>query len=144
MTKKEINTYRETKIINMNQQELIVFLYDSALMLMEEGKDRIRKGDIPGTHIRLDRARNIFLHLLVTLSLEDGGEFAEKLSTLYSFFVEKITLANTTNKVQELDDIIPIVMDLKETWEKMEYDGSKETPPGINNKPENQLISMEA
>lgn len=144
MATKGIKTYKEAKINNMNQQELIVFLYESALRLMEEGKDKIRSGDIPGTHILLDRARNVFLHLLVTLNLDEGGEFAKQLSSLYSFFVEKITIANTTNNVQELEDIIPIVSDLKETWEKMEFDGSKQTPPGIDNKPQNQLISMEA
>lgn len=143
MANKELKTYRDVKIRNMNQRELIVFLYESSLRLMEEGKEKIAAGDIPGTHEKLDRARNIFLHLLATLNLESGGEFARRLSALYSYFVEKITMANVSQNVDELDEIIPFVSEIKEAWEKMEFEDPGKSSPGINNNPENQLISME-
>lgn len=127
----------------MNQRELIVFLYDSALDLMEQGKLRIEAADVPGTHDKLDRARNIFLHLLATLNLENGGEFARRMSALYSYFIEKITMANVLKKGDELDEIIPLVSEIKEAWEKMEFNDPGKSPQGIKNNPENQLISME-
>lgn|GEM_PF-2222585 len=142
MANKELKTYRDVKIKNMDQRELIVFLYESSLRLMEEAKETIAMGDIPGTHEKLDRARNIFLHLLATLNLETGGDFAKKLSSLYSYFVEKITIANVSNSVSELEDIIPLVNEIKLAWEKMEYENSEKSSGGINNL-ENQLISME-
>jgi flagellar protein FliS len=140
---KELKTYRDVKIKNMDQRELIVFLYESSLRLMKEGKERIAAGDVPGTHEKLDRARNIFLHLLSSLNLETGGDFAKKLSSLYSYFVEKITVANVSNSVKELDDIIPLVNEIKLAWEEMEYEGSEKSSGGMNNNSENQLISME-
>ncbi|UCE67822.1 MAG: flagellar export chaperone FliS [Candidatus Zixiibacteriota bacterium] len=143
MAEKELKTYRDVKIKNMNQRELIVFLYESALGLMEQGKERINAGDVPGTHEKLDRARNIFLHLLVTLNPESGGEFARRLSALYSYFVEKITMANVSKNVDELDEIIPLVGEIKDAWENMEFENPGKSSPGINNNPENQLISME-
>jgi len=143
MAEKELKTYKDVKIKDMNRKELIVFLYESALRLMEEGKEKISIGDVPGTHEKLDRARNIFLHLLATLNLEAGGDFAKKLSALYSYFVEKITMANVSNNADELEEIIPVVNEIKEAWEKMEYEGSEKSSQGINNNPENQLISME-
>ena len=143
MARKELKTYRDFKIKNMNQRELIVFLFESALRLMEEGKERISAGDIPGTHEKLDRARNIFLHLLATLNLEAGGDFARKLSALYSYFIEKITMANVSHNANELDEIMPFITEIKEAWEEMEYEVSGKSSQGINNNPENQLISME-
>jgi flagellar protein FliS len=143
VAKKELKTYRDVKIKNMSQKELIVFLYDSALELMDQGKERIRAGDVPGTNEKLDRARNIFLHLLATLNLEEGGEFAQRLSALYSYFVEKITLANACNDVKELDEIIPLVNEIKEAWENMENNVPGKSSQGINNNPESLLISME-
>ena len=142
MLKKDLKKYREINIAGMNQRELIVFLYDSALRLMDEGKSRIAASDIPGTNEKLDRARKIFLHLLGTLDIEAGGEFAKKLSALYSYFVEKITMANVTHSAKELDEIIPIAADLKDAWEKMEYetpsvDETRKKAPG------KQIISME-
>ena len=84
VARKELKKYRDLKIKNMSQRELIVFLYESALRLMEEGKERIAAGDVTGTHEKLDRARNIFLHLLATLNLETGGELGGWLWIVYA------------------------------------------------------------
>jgi flagellar protein FliS len=116
LNKRDIDNYRELKISSMTSRELVVFLYESALGLMEEAREKIAAGDVPGTHEKLDRCRNIFLHLLATLNLEGGGELAYNLSALYAFFVEKITLANVTKNTKELDDIVPLVTDIKEAW----------------------------
>ncbi len=123
MTKnQDINTYREMKISGMNQQELIVFLYESTLTLIDEARVTIHNKDVPGTHEKLSRARNIFVHLLATLNLEAGGEFARKLSSLYAFFIEKITVANVTKNTAELDEIVPVITEIKDAWSAMKYE----------------------
>jgi flagellin-specific chaperone FliS len=48
------------------------------------------------------------------LNPETGGDFAKKLSQLYSYFIEKIAMADSTQNARELEDIIPIVNDIKE------------------------------
>ncbi len=128
----------------MSQKELIVFLYESAVNLMEGARVTINDGDVPGTHQHLNRARNIFLHLLSTLDLEAGGDFAKRLSALYAYFVEKITMANSTKNVQELDDIIPIVNDIKEAWQDLKPDTVEQNPPRNSNSKNHRLVSMEA
>jgi flagellar secretion chaperone FliS len=139
---KEIDTYRKIKISGMNQQELIVFLYESSLQLIEEAKETIAARDVPATHDKLNRARNIFVHLLATLNLEAGGEFALRLSSLYAFFVEKITMANVTKNVQELDDIVPIITNIKEAWAGMKWENESNSKSGkLIDLP--QLVSME-
>lgn len=143
VTRKDINKYLEMKISSMSQRELIVFLYESAVNLMEEARVTINDGDVPGTHQRLDRARNIFLHLLSTLNLEAGGDFAKKLSGLYSYFVEKITMANGTKNVQELDDIIPVVNDIKNAWQDLKPDAAEQNPSTGSNSGNRQFVSME-
>jgi flagellar secretion chaperone FliS len=126
--KRDIDTYREAKIKSMNQKELIVFLYESSLELMEQAKEKIEANDVPGTHEKLDRARRIFIHLLGTLNLEAGGELAQKLSALYAFFIEKVTMANVTKNIQELDDIIPLVAGIKDSWAAIPYEGDIPVP----------------
>lgn len=114
MTQKNIPEDPEMKISSMSQKQLIVFMYESAISLIEEAKVTINNGEVSGTHLHLNRARNIFQHLLLTLNPEAGGDFAKKLSALYTFFIEKINMADKTGNVQELNDIIPIVYDIKE------------------------------
>ena len=115
-----LKTYQNIHVSSLNQKELIVLLYSSALRFIDEGKEKINKNDVPGTFEKLNRARNIFLHLLSTLNMEKGGEFADKLSALYAYFVEKITMANVTKNISELNDIIPLIENIKKSWEKID------------------------
>ena len=143
MKNQEINAYKQLKISSMSQQELIVFLYESALMFLNEAKGKIQNEDVPGTFEKLNRARNIFLHLLSTLNAEAGGEFARRLSSLYAFFIEKITVANVTKNTQELDDIIPLISDIRDAWANIKFD---ENDPSLNKKGSEtfQAVSLEA
>jgi len=115
-----LKTYQNMHISGLNQKDLIVMLYSGALRFIDEGKEFIHKNDVPQTSEKLSRARNIFVHLLSTLNLELGGEFAEKLSALYAYFIEKITNANVTKDIKELDEIIPLISEIKESWEQID------------------------
>lgn len=124
--KKKTNLYKEfleAKTSSKSQRELIVFLYGLAINLMEQAKVTMNKGDMPETSQCLNHVRNIFLHLLSTLNLEADGDSEKKLSSLYLFIVEKINIANSTKSVQDLDDIIPIVSDMKEAWQESKVGG---------------------
>ncbi len=139
----EINAYRELNISEMNQKELIVFLYDSALECLGRSKEMITTNKIGPLHEELSRARNIFVHLLATLNMEAGGEFAQKLSTLYAFFIEKITIANATRETKEIDEIVPLISDIRESWSQITLDDSQMPKPPINTTQTFQTISVE-
>ena len=115
-----LKTYQHMHVSGLNQKELIVLLYSGALKYIDEGRNMILKNDVPGTFEKLNRARNIFVHLLSTLNMESGGDLAAKLSSLYAYFIEKITMANATKKVEELDAVIPLIKSIKESWEKID------------------------
>lgn len=124
---RQLKTYQQMHISGLNQKELIVLLYTGALRFIDEGRELIarEKKDIPKIHDKLNRARNIFIHLLSTLNMEAGGELAMKLSALYSYFIEKITVANVTKNADGLDEIVPFIQEIMESWEKMELDREK-------------------
>jgi flagellar secretion chaperone FliS len=138
----DIDVYKRLKISSMSQRELIVFLYESSLTLLEEAKEKIGANDVPGTFEKLNRARNIFLHLLSTLNVEIGDEFGLKLSSLYAFFIEKITVANVTKNTQELDEIIPLISDIRDAWANIKFDENEPSPAKKNNET-SVAVSME-
>jgi flagellar protein FliS len=119
---KHLNIYQKMHVSGLNQKELIVMLYSKALLNIEQAKTAIAANNIQAKHDKLNRARNIFIHLLATLNMEAGGLLAKKLSSLYAYFIEKITMANATKSINELDEIIPLIQEIKEAWEKMEID----------------------
>jgi flagellar protein FliS len=119
---KHLNVYQKMHVSGLNQKELIVMLYSKALLNIEQAKTAIAANNIQAKHDKLNRARNIFIHLLATLNMDAGGLLAKKLSSLYAYFIEKITMANATKSINELDEIIPLIQEIKEAWEKMEID----------------------
>jgi flagellar protein FliS len=119
---KHLNIYQKMHVSGLNQKELIVMLYSKALLNIEQAKTAIAANNIQAKHDKLNRARNIFIHLLATLNMDAGGLLAKKLSSLYAYFIEKITMANATKSINELDEIIPLIQEIKEAWEKMEID----------------------
>lgn len=118
----QLRTYQQMHISGLNQKELIVLLYSGALRYIEEGKESIARKDVPSTHDNLNKARNIFIHLLSTLNMDANKEFATRLSALYAYFIEKITVGNVKKDIKELDDIIPLIQDIKDAWDKIEID----------------------
>ncbi len=144
--KKMASLYREileAKTSGKSQRKLIVFLCELAIDLIEQAKVTMYKSDMSETSQFLNRARNIFLHLLSTLNLEAGGDSVKRLSLLYSFIVEKIYIANSTKSVQALDDIIPIVSDIKEAWQESKIGGRQTKSSLDGNSWHHPLTSVE-
>lgn len=142
---KQVKTYQQMHVSGLNQKELIIMLYAGALKFIDEGKKLLPTNDVPAIHEKLNKARNIFIHLLATLDMEKGGEFASKLSSLYAYFIEKITVANVTKEEKELDEIRPLIIEIKEAWEQMDLENvdvsAKQKTQAINH---TQVLSVEA
>ncbi|PJA29259.1 MAG: flagellar export chaperone FliS [candidate division Zixibacteria bacterium CG_4_9_14_3_um_filter_46_8] len=116
-----IKTYERVQTDGLNQKQLILILYNGVSRLLVEAKEAIAKKDDQLAHDKLDRARKVVFHLLSTLNFE-AGEIAHMLSPLYSFIIVKITEANMKKDADLVDEIIPIVENIKEGWEGIQLD----------------------
>jgi flagellar protein FliS len=111
-----IKTYERIQTEGLNQKQLIVMMYDGIIRFLKEAGGSIEKENFDEAHQRFDRARKIVFHLLSTLNLE-AGEIAEKLKALYIFLIEKITEANLKKERRIIEELIPIVENIKSGWE---------------------------
>jgi flagellar protein FliS len=139
----QVNVYQQMHISGLNQKELIVMLYSGSLKFIEQGRELILKKDVPGAHAKLNSARNIFIHLLGTLNMEAGGQISQKLSSMYAYFIEKITMANVTKNVGDLDDIIPLIQDIRDAWDKMEFNEPPKSAENVAKSEPVQIFSAE-
>ncbi len=53
-------------------------------------------------------------------------------------------MANTTKNPDELDEILPLVTEIKDSWENMEIDTEGSEPPKTGGNIDGKLISVEA
>ncbi len=113
--------YTQTQVsTTTSQQQLIVMAYDGILRFLARAKERMRAREIEATEQDLVRARTIVEELGGTLNMEAGGQIARNLWNLYVYFSQKITEANLLKQPGPLEEIVPILRDLRDGWAKLE------------------------
>lgn len=113
--------YTQTQVsTTASQQQLIVMAYDGILRFLARAKERMREREIEATEQDLVRARAVVEELAGTLNMKAGGEIARNLWNLYIYFTQKITEANLTKTPGPVDEIVPILRDLRDGWAKLE------------------------
>lgn len=106
--------YKQTSVYTMTRGELLILLYDEIIKKLNIGKILIEKEDYKEAEINLAKCRNIINHLIV--SLDDKYEISKELKEMYFFFNREIIKASATKNSKIIDDILPLIKDLRNTW----------------------------
>lgn len=110
--------YKRTSINTMTRGELLVLLYDEAIKKMNLSKILMENKDYANANINLEKCRKIFNHLIVTL--DDKYELSKDLAEMYMFFNKELIMASSKKSVENIDNILPLVKDLRNTWAEAE------------------------
>lgn len=106
--------YKRTSINTMTRGELLVLLYDEAIKKMNLSKILMENNDYDNANISLEKCRKIFNHLIVTL--DDKYPLSKDLTEMYMFFNKELIMASSKKSIQNIDNILPLVKDLRNTW----------------------------
>ncbi len=106
--------YKKTSINTMTKGELLLLLFDEAIKKLNYSKVLMENNDFEQAEVHLTKCRKIFNHLIV--SLDDKYELSRELSEMYQFFNGEIIKASSTKNVKNIDEILPMVKDLRNTW----------------------------
>lgn len=108
--------YKKTSVNTMTRGELLVLLYDEAIKKMNMSKILMENNDFENASINLEKCRKIFNHLIVTL--DDNYAISKDLREMYMFFNKELILASSMKSIKNIDNILPLVKDLRNTWEE--------------------------
>ena len=110
--------YRHIQIKTADGGALILMLYDGAIVALKSAQKLIDTKPLNREQIadQIIIAKNIVYELAASLNLEDGGEIAESLLNLYSYFIWRIGKANLEKESAYLDDVLNHLQDLREAW----------------------------
>ena len=128
-----LNAYRETTVTTASQGSLIVMLYDEAIKqlgfaieLMKDGKIKADKIESVNNHIL--KAQEIVTELMASLDMNTGGQIAENLLSLYTFFNQQLLQANMKKIPEPLVNVKTMMAELREAWQEI----VTKTPPPPN------------
>ncbi|WP_041400986.1 flagellar export chaperone FliS [Salinispira pacifica] len=121
MTNYQTNAYKETRVKTAGQGQIIVMLYDEAIKqigyavkLLDENSKELDK-----VNNAIMKARDIITELMVSLDMEQGGEFATRMFAVYQWFSEQLIQANLKKETQPLRQVKDMMSEIREAWNQI-------------------------
>ena len=122
--------YLETRILSADPVELVSILYEYATISVQDARQSLASGDVPGRARALTKAIAIVGELEGSLNREQGGEIAANLGRLYPYMRDRLTHANITKKDEPLAEVEALLKTLGDGWK--EIAGQAQAMPQIS------------
>ena len=110
------NAYKKASVNTLDQNKLIIMLYDGAIKNANFAVQYMESGKIEKVHDSLIKTKNIVTELLATLNMEQGGEIAKNLKSLYSYMFSQLIEANMEKKSEPVLTVIDLLKELRGAW----------------------------
>ena len=110
------NAYKKASVNTLDQNKLIIMLYDGAIKNANFAVEYMESGEIEKVHDSLIKTKNIVTELLATLNMEHGGEIAKNLKSLYSYMFSQLIEANMEKKSEPVLNVIDLLKELRGAW----------------------------
>ena len=136
------NAYKKASVNTLDQNKLIIMLYDGAIKNANFAVQYMESGEIEKVHDSLIKTKNIVTELLATLNMDQGGEIAKNLKSLYSFMFSQLIEANMEKKTEPVLTVVDLLKELRGAWvqikEKKKPEEKKGSASGQNMMQNNQ------
>lgn len=106
--------YQQQMVTTMTQGDMLLKLYDETIKQMEIARAAIAAGQISEMDKAIGKAEQIVRYLRKTLDFR--YPVSNNLAKLYDFFSTQLVMANVKKDAAHLDDIQPLVAELRETF----------------------------
>ncbi|MBC2398421.1 flagellar export chaperone FliS [Clostridium tetanomorphum] len=110
------SAYKNNSVNFASKEQLLLMILDGAVKFSKIARQAIEDKDVKKAHENIIKTQNIFYELMATLDVTQGGEWAEKLMDVYEFIVNRLMIANVKKDVDIMDEIIPLIEDVRDTW----------------------------
>lgn len=111
--------YQQQSVMTMTQGEMLTKLYDEVIKQLNATKVFNEEKDYTSANAASQKAQRILRHLDMTL--DDQYEISGNLSALYNYFIRRLVEANIKKENEPIDEVLPMIVDLKETFIKADH-----------------------
>ncbi|WP_114193443.1 flagellar export chaperone FliS [Edaphovirga cremea] len=110
----------ESAVMGASPHQLIVMLFDGAQSALLRAKILMEQGDIAGKGNALSKAINIIdSGLRAGLNMEQGGELAGNLETLYEYMSRRLLHANLHNDLEAITEVEVLLNNIADAWRQI-------------------------
>ena len=108
--------YQEMEATGSSGVQLVVMLYDGAIRFLNDASNSVRQKDLQGKIVAVDRALAIIGELQGTLRMEEGGEIAKSLDSLYTYMTNRILDGSMKLDPRPFDEVVKLLTTLNSAW----------------------------
>lgn len=118
-----VTQYRETEVKTADQFELVLLLYKGAAQHLNFAKKYIADKNIERRVGSINKATAMIGELQTALDFDKGGEIAVSLNKLYSYMMNRLSIANSEQDSAPIDEVLGLLSTLQSAWEqaRIEY-----------------------
>jgi len=110
----------DSDILGADPHRLIVLLFDGAEAALIKAQDCLAAQDVPGRSDALLKAIDIISSgLSASLNLEQGGEVAQNLKSLYDYMVSRLIHANIHQDPRAISEVQKLLGEVAGAWREM-------------------------
>lgn len=114
MPRNPYESYKKQSIMTMTPGDMLLTLYDEIVKQGETAKVAMERKEYGDVNRALQKAQRILNHLKATLDFK--YDIAKNLNALYDYFIEQIVSANIKKNPAPLDEILPMIQELRDTY----------------------------
>jgi flagellar secretion chaperone FliS len=113
-----VNQYQSAAIDTAGPAQLVLMLYDGALVRLEIATESIEAGNAEAAHTALIKAQAIIDELNVTLDMDKGGAVAENLRDIYLYCSSRLVEANLSKDATIVAEVARLIKPLRDAWDQ--------------------------
>ncbi len=119
---KQAQSYLEMKVKTASPIQLVIMLYDKAIVSLNTAIEFIKKKSIKYDLINnnIIRAQDIVSELMLSLDFEQGGEIAQNLFAIYDYCMKEMIEGNIKKDPDMLANVVKILSELRTAWAELE------------------------
>ena len=110
------NAYKKASVNTLDQNKLIIMLYDGAIKNASFAVEHMKSEEIEKVHDCLIKTKNIVTELMATLNMDQGGDIAKNLQSLYNYMFSQLIEANMEKKPEPVIVVIDLLKELRAAW----------------------------
>jgi flagellar secretion chaperone FliS len=114
----------EASVAMADPHQLVALLFDALQRHVAAAKTAMQAKDIPQKCKQVTSAIRILEEgLKAPLDMEQGGDIARNLHSLYDYCVNRLVLANARNDEAGLDEVLRLIEPVADSWKQIKGAG---------------------
>jgi flagellar protein FliS len=121
----QVSAYRDREILTASPARLVVLLFEHAHSNLLRARRAVQMNNAPERVAAVGKARDAIMELMVTLDLEQGGQIAQNLRSLYAFVLTELSDCARRPDGARLEAVIRIVSELHAAFATIAVDSAR-------------------